>query len=95
MGSNPVSQSSSASVLDELLVRLLTRSKGVSLNSFAIHLTPSVVPPPVPDSIFGVPLVTGMNPPVIPTSIFCTSQTPSTIPPSAPAFEYGITWAGV
>ncbi|KAF3629332.1 putative homeobox-leucine zipper protein ROC8-like [Capsicum annuum] len=50
IGSAPDPQSFSTSVLERLLIRILTHSEGVPLSSFGTPPTPSMVPPSMPKS---------------------------------------------
>ncbi|PHU06626.1 hypothetical protein BC332_23115 [Capsicum chinense] len=68
---------------------------GVSLSAPSIPPTPSIIPPSVPESTYGVPLVLSVNPLVLPIYAYGTLQTPSVVPPFIPVFEHGISILGV
>ncbi|KAF3632716.1 putative disease resistance protein RPP13-like [Capsicum annuum] len=68
---------------------------GVSLSAPSIPPTPSIIPPFVPESAYGVPLVLSVNPLVLPIYAYGTLQTPSVVPSFIPVFEHGISILGV
>lgn len=85
-----VLQSSSTTILEWLLIHVLTHLDGIPLSAPNVPLDPNILPPPIPKSSYGIFLVTSMDPLVILIFACDTPQTLSFIPPSVLIFKYGI-----
>lgn len=95
VGSSLVPQSSFTSILEGLLVHILTYLEGDPLSLFGIPSSPSVIALLVLESGYGVLPFMSVGPPVAPFFILGTPLTLSTISCSVPVFENCVMRVGV